>query len=531
MSTLLSRVCFLLMKIFRIVNDYCMKINRRDFLTMGGALMVSPVLFPNTFLSTMKNFPLNSDEFMNYFGLDENDIKKVLSCALEKGGTYADLFFEHTFNNQLTLQDKIVSRADSNIDYGMGVRVLSGDQTGYAYVEDISLDEMLKAAKAASVIANSSQQQSVPLNLTEISSPHNYYSVQLPWEKTGIEQKIPFLQQLNERVFELDGRVSKVNISLGDTTSHILFYNSEGGFFYDYRPMVSFRVTCTMEQDGRIESGYAARSFRMGFEFLNDVLIEELAQEAVSRTSILFDAIKPQGGEMPVVMGAGGSGILLHEAIGHAFEADFNRKNISIFSDKLGKVICNKEIDVIDDGTIPFNRGSVNFDDEGVLGQKTYIVKNGVLNSFLHDRISAQYYGVPSTGNGRRESFRQIPIPRMRATYMENGHCSEEDIIASVKKGIFVDTFTNGQVQIGAGDFTFFVKSGYLIENGHLSQPIKDINIIGNGPRALADISMVAGNKQIDNGTWTCGKDGQRCPVTCGMPSVLVKKLTVGGDY
>lgn len=507
-----------------------MRINRRDFLTMGGALMTGSALFPKTFLSTMDGFSLNKNDFMNYFGLDESDVKRVLSCALEKGGTYADLFFEHTFNNQLILQDKIVSRADSNIDYGMGVRVLSGDQTGYAYVEDITLSEMLKAARAASVIANSQQKEFAPVNFTEVSRSHNYYAIRSQWEQAGIDQKIPFLQKLNERIFALDGRVSKVNISLGDTTSHILFYNSDGRFFYDYRPMVSFRVTCNMEQGGRIESGYAARSYRKGFEFLNDEIIEELAQEVIARTSILFDAIKPQGGEMPVVMGAGGSGILLHEAIGHAFEADFNRKNISIFSDKLGKVICDRDIDVIDDGTIPFNRGSVNFDDEGVPGQKTYIVKNGVLNSYLHDRISSQYYGVSPTGNGRRESFRQIPIPRMRATYMENGHCSEEGIIASVKKGIFVDTFTNGQVQIGAGDFTFFVKSGYLIENGHLTQPIKDINIIGNGPRALADISMVAGNKKIDNGTWTCGKDGQRCPVTCGMPSVLVKKLTVGGD-
>jgi TldD protein len=232
---------------------------------------------------------------------------------------------------------------------------------------------------------------------------------------------------------------------------------------------------------------------------------------------------------MPVVMGAGGSGILLHEAIGHAFEADFNRKNISIFSDKLGKRICNEHINVADDGTIPFNRGSVNFDDEGAEGQKTYIVRQGVLDSYLHDRISARHYGVSPTGNGRRDTFRCVPIPRMRATYMEAGNVSEEEIIHTVRQGIYVDNFTNGQVQIGAGDFTFFVKSGYLIENGRLTQPIKDINIIGNGPRALADITLVADNPRIANGTWTCGKDGQSCPVTCGMPTALVSRLTVGG--
>jgi len=250
----------------------------------------------------------------------------------------------------------------------------------------------------------------------------------------------------------------------------------------------------------------------------------------VKNAALMFDAIKPKGGEMPVVMGAGGSGILLHEAIGHAFEADFNRKNVSIFSDKLGKKICDEHINVVDDGTIELSRGAVNFDDEGIAGQKTYIVKDGILNSYLHDRISANHYGVAPTGNGRRQSFRFIPMPRMRATYMENGNYSQEEIISSVKQGVFVDNFTNGQVQIGAGDFTFFVKSGYLIENGRLTQPIKDINIIGNGPQALADITMVGNNLKIDPGAWTCGKNGQSMPVSQGLPSALVKKLTVGGD-
>ncbi|MDR2916320.1 MAG: TldD/PmbA family protein, partial [Tannerella sp.] len=222
--------------------------------------------------------------------------------------------------------------------------------------------------------------------------------------------------------------------------------------------------------------------------------------------------------------------ILLHEAIGHAFEADFNRKNTSIFSDKLNKTICDSNINIVDDGTIPLNRGAVNIDDEGIRGQKTYIVHEGVLTSYLHDRISAKYYNVGPTGNGRRETFRNMPIPRMRATYMEAGKYSEEEIIASVKSGVYVSNFTNGQVQIGAGDFTFFVKNGYLIEDGKLTQPIKDINIIGNGPKALADITMVGSNFIMDEGSWTCGKDGQSCPVTLGMPSALVSKLTVGGE-
>ncbi len=466
---------------------------------------------------------------MSYFKVSEEDLRKVLAAALEKGGDYADLFFEHSYRNNVGLQDGAVNRASSNIDFGMGVRVLSGDQTGYAYVENVTLDEMLKAARTAARIATGSA-NTAPINLTEEKHTNNFYSVQTPWDEIAINDKMPFLQKLNDQIFAKDKRVTKVMASLGDTTSHILFCNSEGQIYYDYRPMSALSAVCIMEDNGKIENSYAARAFRMGAEFLTDDLINELAQEAVDKTSILFQAIKPKGGEMPVVMGAGGSGILLHEAIGHAFEADFNRKNTSIFSDQLNKKVCNEHINVVDDGTIPFNRGSVNIDDEGVDGQKTYIVREGVLTSYLHDRISAKHYGIPSTGNGRRESFRQMPIPRMRATYMEAGNVTEEEIISTVKKGIYAANFTNGQVQIGAGDFTFFVKDGYLIENGKLTQPIKDINIIGNGPKALADITMVGNNYKMDNGTWTCGKDGQSCPVTCGMPSALVSKLTVGGE-
>lgn len=466
---------------------------------------------------------------LDHFNINESDLNKVLTAALEKGGDYADLFFEHSYRNNIGLQDGAVNRASSNIDFGMGVRVLSGDQTGYAYVENVTLDEMLKAARTAARIATGSAIKQ-PVNITEKANANSFYNVSTPWDEIAVKEKMPFLQKLNDRIFAKDNRVHKVMASLGDTTSHIMFCNSEGQIYYDYRPMITLGAVCIMEENDKIENSYAARSFRMGAEFLTDELIDELAKEAVDKTAILFQAIKPKGGEMPVVMGAGGSGILLHEAIGHAFEADFNRKNTSIFSDQLGKKVCNEHINVVDDGTIPFNRGAVNIDDEGVDGQKTYIVKEGILTSYLHDRISANHYGIPSTGNGRRESFRQMPIPRMRATYMEAGNVSEEEMISTVKNGIYAATFTNGQVQIGAGDFTFFVKDGYLIEDGKLTQPIKDINIIGNGPKALADITMVGNNYKMDNGTWTCGKDGQSCPVTCGMPSALVSKLTVGGE-
>lgn len=491
---------------------------------MLGAAVFPKVIFAHD-PDKIKNMLIS--EVIKYFGVSEDDLKEVIREALSKGGTYADLYFENTLSNNLSLRDGSVNSTSSDVDFGMGVRVVSGDKTGYAYTENVTMPDMLKAAKTAASIANSNA-KIPPLNIRE-RKYGNYYPVSKSWEEVTIVDKAPYVQKLNDRIFELDSKVSKVNAGLSDSTSYILFFNSEGILCADYRPMVTLSAFCVMEKDGRIENAYSARSYRKGVEFLTDEVVETIAKEVVERTSLMFDAVTPKGGEMPVVMAAGSSGILLHEAIGHSFEADFNRKKVSIFSDKLGKQICDTSINVVDDGTIPGNRGTINFDDEGVESQKTYLVREGILTSYIHDRISADYYNVAPTGNGRRESFRYAPVPRMRVTYMENGSIPENDIILSVKKGVYVDTFSNGQVQIGAGDFTFFVKSGYMIENGKLTQPIKDVNIIGNGPKALADITMVGNNLEIDSSTWTCGKDGQGVPVSQGLPSVLVKKLTVGG--
>ncbi len=477
----------------------------------------------------MQNYSTKLHDALNHFKVTIRDLEAIMAVAMERGATYADIYFEHAYSNNVRLIDNNVDNASSNIEYGAGVRVVVGEQTGYAYTETASVDDLLKAARTANRIASNSEKYN-NVNIQELITTNRYPILQ-HWEDKSLLDRKPWLEKLNNRIFELDSRVKKVAITQGDGTSDILFFNSEGNIYTDCIPMAMLSATCVMEDsNGRREQAGSSRSFHIGYEFLTDDLIEELAQEVVSRTSILFEATKPKGGEMPVVMGAGGSGILLHEAIGHAFEADFNRLGTSIFSDKLGKKICNPLINVVDDGTIPHNRGSINFDDEGVESQKTYIVADGVLNSYLHDRISARHYGVKPTGNGRRESFRFTPLPRMRATYMEAGPHTEEEMIAQVKHGVYVDVFSNGQVQIGAGDFTFYVKSGWLIENGRLTTPIKDINVIGNGPEALAAISMVGNNPRIDNGTWTCGKEGQSCAVTCGMPSVLVDKLTVGGE-
>jgi TldD protein len=456
-----------------------------------------------------------------------NQLQDVIRAAMGKGADYADLFFEHTLENYASLEDGKVNRAYSNVNFGVGIRVLKGEQTGFAFSEDLSPDAMLKAANTAASIADSPGNV-LPVNISEFMKP-DYYPVKVSWEDTSVKDKVPYLLKVNDRIFELDKNVTKVNATIGDTTSYILFFSSEGRLAWDYRPMVFMYVTCIMEKDGRIENYTSSRSSRSGSEFLTAKLVEALSVEAVEKTSILFEAAKPKAGEMEVVMSAGESGILLHEAIGHAFEADFNRKKTSIFSDKMGKKVAEPFINIYDDGTIPGNRGALNIDDEGNPTQRTALVQEGILTSYLHDRISANYYKVKPTGNGRRQDFRNIPLPRMRCTTMENGPHTKEEIISSVKNGIYVDTFSNGQVNIGAGDFTFFVKSGNLIENGKLTRPIKDINIIGNGPQALSDIVMAASDSRLSDSTWTCGKGGQGVPVSMGLPTVKIKKLTVGG--
>ena len=386
---------------------------------------------------------------------------------------------------------------------------------------------MLNAARAASAIAGASGESRTYRPVTD--TVIDMYPVQENWRHESASAFVPFLKSLEQKVFAKDSRIVKVIARLSDSVSDVMMYNSLGELTFDTRPMGSVIVTAIFQQDGKTENKSASRSFRIGAELISDALADELAEEAVRGIDERFEAIRPKGGQMSVVMGAGASGILLHEAMGHAFEADFNRKGQSIFSDKMGQQVCPKGINVVDDGTVMYNRGSGNYDDEGVPGQKTYMIEDGILTSYLHDRISAAWYGVESTGNGRRENFRYNPIPRMRATYMESGTADPEGIIASVRNGIYVDEFSNGQVKIGEGDFTFYVKSGRLIENGRLTAPVKDINVIGNGPLALADIVAVGNDLKIDNGTWTCGKE-QSVPVSCGMPTVLVNNLIVGGE-
>ena len=474
-----------------------------------------------------------------------------MSEALRSGGSYCDLFFENTTVSNLMLRDGEVSSGGYTVDYGCGIRVLDGEKTGYAYSESTDMRSLLEAARAAGAISGHTRRgvtshprpdrgSRCPIGVghdgttvghdgTTVGHDNNFYPMSRDWRSCNPADFVDGLHKLESLIRAKDSRVAKVIALLGYSVSEILMYNSLGELTSDLRPMASLSVQVVYQSKGSVQTKSASRSFRMGVEFFTDELISEVATEATSGVDAMFEARRPAGGQMSVVMGAGASGILLHEAMGHAFEADFNRKGQSIFAGKIGQQVCRKGINIVDDGTLPFFRGSCNYDDEGVPGQKTYMVTDGVLTSYLHDRISAGFYGVAPTGNGRRESFRYNPIPRMRSTYMENGaDGTVEDLIKTAGSGIYVDEFANGEVKIGEGDFTFYVKSGYLIENGRLTMPVKDINIIGNGPQALADIVAVAADLKVDPGRWTCGK-GQSAPVSCGIPSVLIKNLTVGG--
>ena len=428
----------------------------------------------------------------------------------------------------MVLQDGKVSQAQQVCLYGAGIRSVRGTETGYAYTMDLSEEALMKAARSLTpTLSKGEGVKPKPLTSSSDCFTPTFEEIGKPANLLPPSQTRELLLRIEEKARSLDASVIKVKAYVSQRMQEVQFAASDGTAFHDFRPRTSLSVNIVMERGGKTQMGFASRMMQMGAEFFTDELIEEVVREAVARTDFLFSASQIEGGEMPVVMAAGSSGIFLHEAIGHAFEADFIRTGDSIFTGQLGKQICHSSISIVDDGTMPGDAGMLRYDDEGIPGQRTVLVENGRLNSFLYDRISAKHFGVKPTGNGRRESFRCMPIPRMRSTYMLPGQAKEEDIIRSVKRGIYAQSFTNGQVQIGAGDFTFFMKTGYLIEDGKLTRPLRDLNIIGNGPEALRRISMVGDNLRIDHSASMCGKEGQKVAVSQGLPTVLIDKLIV----
>ena len=346
----------------------------------------------------------------------------------------------------------------------------------------------------------------------------------------GLKRRMELLGRVERRMAGADQAVIKTLLQFHDSSAMVLFANSEGLFRWDLRPRTGLFASCVAQKNNRRESNYADLSSRAGLELYPKEALDGLADLAARRTLELFEAGPAPVGESPVVLAAGSAGILLHEAIGHGLEADFNRRGVSTYADRMGQMVAGPEVTVVDDGTIPFAHGAINFDDEGADSQRNVLVEKGRLVSFLHDRLSAGWYGLPTTASGRRESYQSSPLPRMTCTFMENGPHQPEEVIARVKKGVYCEQFTNGQVNIGAGDFSFYVKSGRAIENGKLAHPIKDVNITGNGPRALSDISMVANDLTLAQGGFMCGKNGQTVPVSQGLPTTLVNGLNVGGS-
>ncbi|MCB9674242.1 MAG: TldD/PmbA family protein [Alphaproteobacteria bacterium] len=466
-------------------------------------------------------------DWFGQYGITDEVLRAVLAEATRHGADDADLYFEHSISTAVGLSDRQVNRAHTTIDLGMGVRVVVGDQVGYAYTEDLSLASLKKAAATASEIARHATGRPV-IAPVRLQLP-DYYPVSRHWEDVDLAERVPLVRDWEARAFDRDSRVHKVEVSLADTDKHVLIARADGTIVADYRPMTRAYLAITALEGDRRETGSYNVAARGDLSYYDADRQSRLVERSVDRALQSLAAGSPPAGEMPVVMAAGSSGILLHEAIGHGMEADFNRKAISIYSDKMNKRIAPDEVTIVDDGTLPGARGSINCDDEASATEKTVLVQNGTLRSYLHDRISARHYGVDPTGSGRRESFRHPVLPRMRATYMEPGPHAPADIIKSVKKGLYCETFANGSVQIGAGDFAFYVRHGYLIEDGKLTKPVKDVNLIGNGPRVLESIEMVGNDLEIDEGGWTCGKDGQGVPVSQGMPTIKVANLSVGG--
>jgi TldD protein len=506
--------------------------SRRQFLqaaAAGAGIVTMPAWLAACAKTGSIGSPLGSDSFLSVFGIDEALCRTLLADLSASGADAADVYFQRTRSNSIQMEDGKVSEASASIDQGVGLRTVVGDQQGYAFTEELTAESMRAAARTASSIARGTARPG-PQALRSAGGHEGLYSLQVPWSAIGVDQKLPIVRSLEAYARAADPAVSRVSVSWNDSEEHILIATLDGRLLTEVRPMTRLWCTVTATRDGKTFSNSANLAGRRGIEWYTDTALRELAKQAVDRTMVLFDARRPPAGEMPVVLAAGASGILLHEAIGHGLEADFNRAGTSIYSDMVGKAIAAPFVDIVDNGVLPNERGALSFDDEGNPTERTVLVEKGILKGYLHDSISARHYGVTPSGSGRRQSFRFQPMPRMRCTYMENGPHTREEIIASVQNGIIAETFTNGQVQIGAGDYTFYIKNGWLIEGGKITAPIKDVNIIGNGPESLKRVTMAANDTTLDTGGWTCGKDGQGVPVSQGQPTVLVSGMTVGGE-
>lgn len=463
--------------------------------------------------------------------LTQSHLQKLLDQLLSSQTiTQADLYFQSVQHESWALEESRVKEGSFNISQGVGVRAISGDKTGFAYSDDIVLPALEKAVFAAKNIARSGQTGSVPVATSRLIKGHHLYQPNNPLQSLKNEEKIALLQEIDQLARGLDPRVHQVMANLACMYEIVLIATSDGGLAADVRPLVRLNVSVIVEENGRRENGFAGGGGRFGYDvFLNKNKGEEYAKEAVRQALLNLSAVAAPAGSMPVVLGAGWPGVLLHEAVGHGLEGDFNRKGTSAFSGRLGQRVASPGCTVVDDGTLPERRGSLNIDDEGTPTSRTVLIENGILKGYMQDKMNARLMNMAPTGNGRRESYAHLPMPRMTNTYMLAGSYVPEEIIASVKKGLYAVNFAGGQVDITSGKFVFSASEAYLIENGKITRPVKGATLIGNGPDVLTKVSMIGNDLKLDTGIGTCGKDGQSVPVGVGQPTLKIDALTVGG--
>jgi len=465
--------------------------------------------------------------FRRQFSIDEQVISELLAVALERGGDYAELYFEHRESGSILFEEQRVKNVGGGLSQGLGIRVISGDAIGYAYTEDLAREPMRRAASTAAHISDR-RYRIGPVAVSEHTGGH-FYPVLTTAVEAPAAEKLELIRRADTAARGHHPSIARVDIGFFDETKHVLVATSDGRLSGDVQPMLRFNVTCLSEAQGNRQTATSGGGGRVGMEYFAAHDPESLARESARQAVLLQSAQEAPAGAMPVVLGPGDAGVLLHEAVGHGLEADFNRKKTSNYSDRIGDAVASELCTVVDDGTLANSRGSINIDDEGNAGRSNTLIERGVLRGYMQDRISSHHFQVGPTGNSRRESFRHYPMPRMTNTYMLAGETPPEDVIRAVDRGIYCASFSGGQVNISNGDFVFSVTEGYLIESGRITAPIRTVNLIGNGPDVLSKVRLVGTDFRLSDGRWTCGKDGQSVPVGVGMPTVLVSEITVGG--
>ncbi len=456
---------------------------------------------------------------------------RLLGLALEAGGDYADLYFEFRVSADYVLEEEQVKSLGRGITLGLGVRVTKGDATGYAYTEDLSWEKMAHAARTAGQIAAGGGAKPVDVaGLSPVAAP-SFYPVITPSLVSPAVDKLALLRAADKAARAYDPKIVKVEASFTESIKEVLVFTSDGRMATDLQPIIRFGARAVAEVGGKRQAGSSGGGGRYGMDYFTSATRDAAAhgREAARIAIAMLDAVDAPAGEMTVVLGPGDSGILLHEAVGHGLEADFNRKQTSNYSGQIGKQVASPLCTVVDDGTIASSRGAINVDDEGYAGQRNVLIENGVLVGYMHDRLSAKHFKVEPSGNGRRESFRAVPLPRMTNTSLLAGPHGHDEIVQSVKRGVYAKRFSGGQVNISNGDFVFSLTEAYLIEDGKLTSPLKGVNLIGNGPDVLRRVDMLGNDYELSDGIWTCGKDGQSVPVNVGTPTVRIAAITVGG--